>query len=64
MAKTVVILKDYPTLFLFPASTLIRLFLFLCYSFVETIFKMKLNTPIAKYMDTLTFNIARTINHK
>ena len=37
---------------------------FLCYSFGETIFKMKINTHVTKYMDTLTFNFLHPINPK
>ena len=34
----------------------------LCYSFVERIFKMKLNTFVTKDKDTLTFKYAHSIN--
>ena len=33
------------------------------YVTVETRFKMKLNTHVIKYTDTLTLNFAHTINH-
>ena len=38
-------------------SVSICLFSISCYIFVETIFKMKLNTFVTKYMDILIFNI-------
>ena len=44
------------------ASKSICLFSFLCYSFVETIFKMKQKTLVTKYTDTLTFIFAHTTN--
>ena len=37
---------------------------FLCYSFVETYFRMKLGTLVTKYTDTFTFNFTDTINPK
>ena len=37
-------------------------FLCVCYSYVETIFKLKLNTFVTKYKDTLNFNFIYTIN--
>ena len=36
-------------------------FHFLCYSFVETIFKMELNT-LTKYKDSLTFKFEHDVN--
>ena len=41
--------EDCPTLFISRGSKKS------CYSFVETIYKMKLNTPVTKYADTLTY---------
>ena len=34
------------------------IFIFLCYTFVETIFSIKINTPRTKYPFTLFFNFA------
>ena len=52
--------KDCPHTFYFLKVKSILLISFLCYSFVETIFRKKLNTLVTKYMDTLTFNCAQT----
>ena len=55
--------KKTAPLFLFhEGQRSICLFSVSCYSFVETIFRMKLNTLVTKYMDTFTFNFANTIN--
>ena len=38
------------------------LFSLLCCKFVETIFKMKINTHVTQYTATLSFNFVHTIN--
>ena len=53
-------IKKTAPLFLFSEGQMHQIqsvfFHFLCYSFVETLFKKKLNTQVTKYIDTLTFN--------
>ena len=61
-------IKRLPHSFLFPEGQIHQdqsfYFHFLCYTFVETIFEMKLNRLVTKYTDTLTFNFAHSINPK
>ena len=61
--KKVEILEACPLFFYFSQSECRSFFLFsfLCTSFVETTFNLKLNTPLTKY--TVTLNFTHTIYH-
>ena len=55
-------IKSIPHIFIsLRSNASVSIYPLLCYSFVETIFKTKLNT-LPKYMDTLTIYYADIIN--